>query len=74
MCLVDDILVYGKTQEEQRKNEVFRQLKQFCQEGWPDKSQLRGPIKAYIPMMTEVKVYFCEEIDWLFHQLYVQIS
>ena len=45
-----------KMREEQKRDKVFQQLKWFCQERWPDKSQLKGPIKAYVPMMTELDI------------------
>ena len=36
-------------QEEQEKDETFRQLKQYCQKGWP-------PIKRYYSTMSELSI------------------
>ena len=35
-------------QSQQDESPVYQKLKTYCQEGWPEKSSLKGPFKPYI--------------------------
>ena len=45
-----------KTFTKSKRDDVFQQFKQSCQEGWPDKSQLKGPIKPYASVMIDISI------------------
>ena len=45
-----------KTFAKSKRDDVFQQFKQSCQEGWPDKSQLKGPIKPYASVMIDISI------------------
>ena len=44
-------------QSEQDKDATCRQLKQFCRYGWPNKSDMKGPLKLYAQVMDELSVH-----------------
>ena len=48
-CLIENM----KLQEE---DEVCKQIKQYSLKGWPDRSQLKGAIKPYLPVSAELTV------------------
>ena len=37
----------------QNEDEVCQVIKQYCKEGWPDRSLVRGALKPYIPVASE---------------------
>ena len=39
-------------QSQQNEDPVCQKLKTYCQEGWPDKSILKGPFKPYIAVAS----------------------
>ena len=43
-------------QSQQDEDPVCQKLKMFCQEGWPDKSSLKGPYKPYLAVASELCV------------------
>ena len=43
-------------QSQQNEDPVCQKLKIYCQEGWPDKSTLKGPFKAYVAVASELCV------------------
>lgn len=40
----------------QEEDEVCTQIKQYCLKGWPDRGQLKGAIKPYLPVLAELTV------------------
>ena len=40
-------------QSQQDEDPVCQRLKKYCQEGWPDKSTLKGPYKPYVTVASE---------------------
>ena len=40
-------------QSQQNEGPVCQKLKTYCQEGWPDKSTLKGPFKSYVVVASE---------------------
>ena len=61
---VDSIVKYLPATEDrledfrtrQQQDEVTRQLITYCSEGWPEKSQLPGPLKVYWPERSDLTV------------------
>ena len=49
-------------QSQQDEDPVCQKLKTYCQEGWPEKSSLKGPFKPYLPVASEL----CVANDLLF--------
>ena len=43
-------------QSQQNEDPVCQKLRTYCQEGWPDKSTLKGPFKPYIAVASELCV------------------
>ena len=43
-------------QSQHNEGPVCQKLKTYCQEGWPDKSTLKGPFKPYIALASELCV------------------
>ena len=50
----EDRLKDFRTQQQQ--DEITRQLITYCSEGWPEKSQLPGPLKVYWPERNDLTV------------------
>ena len=50
----EDRLKDFRTQQQQ--DEITRQLITYCSEGWPEKSQLPGPLKVYWPERSDLTV------------------
>ena len=50
----EDRLKDFRTQQQQ--DEITRQLITYCSEGWPEKSQLPGPLKVYWPERSDFTV------------------
>ena len=50
----EDRLEDFRTQQQQ--DEITRQLITYCSEGWPEKSQLPGPLKVYWPERSDLIV------------------
>ena len=44
-------------ESEQNKDATCRELKQFCQEGWTNKSSMKGDLKLYAQVMDELSVH-----------------
>ena len=42
---------------QQQQHEITRQLIAYCSEGWPDKSQLPGPLKVYWRERSDLTVH-----------------
>ena len=42
--------------QQQDDDETCRQLKHFCQSGWPSKHQVKGTLKAYHPFAAELTI------------------
>ena len=40
----------------QEEDDICREIVLFCQKGWPEKSQLKGPLKLYQPYAAELTV------------------
>ena len=40
-------------QSQHNEDPVCQKLKTYCQEGWPDKSTLKGPFKPYVAVASE---------------------
>ena len=61
---VDSIVKYLPATEDrledfrsqQQQDEITRQLITYCSEGWPEKSQLPGPLKVYWPERSDLTV------------------
>ena len=47
----------SEIRSQQEQDPICQQLKQFCTQGWPHRSQVRGPLKAYLPVQSELSVY-----------------
>ena len=43
-------------QSGQNKDATCRELKQFCEKGWPNQSSLKGALKLYAPVRDELSV------------------
>ena len=41
----------------QEQDPICQQLKQFCTQGRPHRSQVRGPLKGYVPVQSEISVH-----------------
>lgn len=41
----------------QNDDSTLSQIKHYCQHGWPNKSSIKGPIKAYLPVQDELSVH-----------------
>ena len=41
---------------QQQQDEITRQLITYCSEGWPEKSQLPGPLKVYWPERSDLTI------------------
>ena len=41
---------------QQDEDPVCQTLKPYCQEGWPEKSSLKGPFKPYVAVASELCV------------------
>ena len=50
----EDRLKDFRTQQQQ--DEITRQLITYCSEGWPEKSQLPGPLKVHWPERNDLTV------------------
>ena len=53
-------------ESQQNEGPVRQKLKTYCQEGWSDKSTLKGPFKPYIAVASELCVANKEIADLLF--------
>ena len=58
--LINNLLATDKClldiQSQRDKDPVCQRLKKYCQEGWPDKSTLKGPYKPYVAVASELSV------------------
>ncbi len=42
--------------EAQQQDEVCQKVKQYCREGWPDRSLVKGAVKSFLPVSAELTV------------------
>ena len=45
-----------ETKQAQQKDEICQKVIQYCQEGWPDKSLVKGELKQFFHIASELSV------------------
>ena len=40
----------------QERDVICQEIARYCQEGWPEKGRLHGPVKRYYPVSSEIPI------------------